>query len=48
MQATTFNYAINTTADKTITALNTVQKEAVQKIAMFSAILTCLVAAINL
>lgn len=48
MQATTFNYANNTTANNAITTLSLVQKEAIQKIVMFSAILTCLVAAINL
>lgn len=45
MQTLTYNHANTNTAKKTISA---VQAEAFKKITMFTAILTCLVAAINL
>ncbi|MCB9046442.1 MAG: hypothetical protein H6550_09930 [Chitinophagales bacterium] len=48
MQATTFNYAQNNATAAANAANAIIRKEATQKIIMFSAILICLLAAVNL
>lgn len=48
MQTATINFTQSTTVNKSITTSIALRNDAIQKIAIFTAILSCVVAAINL